>query len=64
MKKIFGWLFIVAGVGNFIRVVSMFASGASQSGGQNVGNVLFFAIGFFGLGVWMIKSSIENEKNN
>ncbi|MBC7749551.1 MAG: hypothetical protein H7Z76_13425 [Methylotenera sp.] len=63
MKKFFGWLFIIAGAGNFLRVFSMASDGVSHSGGQNIGGILFFAIGFIGLGVWMINSSKKTDDN-
>jgi len=63
MKKFFGWLFIISGVGNIIQVLAMAASGVTQSGGQNLGGKLFFGIGFLGLGIWMANSS-RSEKGN
>ena len=57
MKKIFGWIFIVAGASNFLRVFAMASDGVSHSGGQNIG------IGFIGLGIWMISSSKKTDDN-
>jgi len=57
MKKFFGWFFIIAGAGNLLRIFAMASAGVTNSGGQNLGGVFFFAIGFIGLGYWMIKSS-------
>lgn len=54
MKKIFGWVFIIAGVGNIIRAVGMASQGVLQSGGQNKGGILLFGIGFIILGLYMI----------
>ncbi len=64
MKKFFGWLFILAGVGNIIMVFAMAASGATQAGSQNIGGKLFFGIGFLGLGIWMISSSKPDNDNS
>jgi len=63
MKKFFGWSFILAGTGNFLTVFAMALYGASQSGGRNIVEILFFAIGFIGLGIWMIKPSKKTNGN-
>jgi hypothetical protein len=63
MKKIFGWIFIVAGASNFLRVFAMASDGVSHSGGQNIGSIVFVGIGFIGLGIWMISSSKKTDDN-
>jgi hypothetical protein len=63
MKKFFGWIFIIAGVGNILRVFAMAANGVSQSGGQSLGGILLYGIGFIGLGFWMINSSKKPDDN-
>ncbi|MGL4907882.1 MAG: hypothetical protein ACRC3G_00940 [Bacteroidales bacterium] len=62
MKKIFGWLFILIGLGNFLKVFAMVLYGVVESGGQSIESIFCYAIGFFGLGIWMITSS--KKKNN
>jgi len=54
MKKIFGWIFIIAGIGNIIKAVGMASQGVLQSGGQNTGGIFLFGIGFIILGLYMI----------
>lgn len=64
MKKFFGWFFIVTGVFNFIRAFAMISDGATQSGSQSTGGVISFAIGFIGLGIWMVNSAGKNKADN
>jgi hypothetical protein len=59
MKKGFGWFFVILGALNVFRGFAMI----SQSVG-NGGGILFFGIGFIGLGIWMISSSKPKDDNN
>jgi len=59
MKKIFGWFFLVLGILNIIRGFYMLSQNVGNGGG-----ILFWGIGFIGLGVWMISSSPPQKDNN
>lgn len=63
MKKFFGWTFTIAGIGNIIRGIGIASEGIIKSAGQSGGTILFYGIGFIGLGIWMISSG-KKEKNN
>lgn len=52
-----GWIFLIAGVGNFIKILIMLSDGVTQSGGQNVGQIFFYNVIGIVLGIWMINSS-------
>jgi|GEM_PF-2993459 len=59
MKKGFGWFFVVLGALNIIRGFAMISQNVGNGGG-----ILFFGIGFIGLGVWMISSSQKKNDDN
>src|SRR5690606_3771816 len=61
MKKIFGWIFIIAGIGNIIRTIGMSSESAIGSE-QKIGELFLFGIGFMVLGVWMVNSSGKGDK--
>jgi hypothetical protein len=52
MKKGFGWFFLILGALNVFRGFAMISQNVGNGGG-----ILFFGIGFIGLGIWMINSS-------
>jgi hypothetical protein len=56
MKKIFGWVFIIAGIGNIIRVIGL-ASEGIVGGDKKIGELFLFGIGFMALGGWMVYSA-------
>ena len=60
MKKIFGVILIVAGCGNLLNAFRLFSSNAN-SGGMSGGQVLVYAIGFIGLGIWLVSSSKKDD---
>lgn len=61
MKKIFGWVFIIAGIGNIIRVIGL-ASEGIVGGDKKIGELFLFGIGFMALGGWMVYSSGKKTK--
>lgn len=54
MKKFFGWFFIIAGIGNFLRILGLASSNGDN---QIIGNIFFMAIGFVGLGIYLLRSN-------
>jgi len=52
MKKFFGWLLIIAGIGNFIGNFAK-ASANRPDAFQDI----VYGIGFFGLGIYLLTSS-------
>lgn len=59
MKKGFGWFFVILGALNVFRGFAMISQNVVNGGG-----ILFFGIGFIGLGIWMINSSKPKDDNN
>lgn len=55
MKKIFGWIFLVVGILNTLSSFAYIFTGKTYFGPGGLGGKLFMAIGFIGLGYWMIK---------
>ena len=56
IKKIFGVLFILAGIGNFIGNI-----GKSQLGRPDAGNDIGYGIFFLGLGIFLLLWKTKKE---
>ncbi len=58
-KKIFGWIFILAGVGNFLGNFGK-ASANRPDAFHDIGYGIFF----LGLGIYLISKGNKNSSNN